>query len=396
MYTKLNVLFLLLIITLLFNACSDTPGPVGYSLLNPNDLIYLNQVSSDSLTQTSSYLIHNIDESALTQVLLGKYANAESSFLTKFYFGSLDDSILTYINEDSLVIRSASVKMVSVYKLGESTNQFDYSVHKINNSWTTSSYNTDSLAQLSYDGTDISSDREISEDSVYTCNINTDVVMKWLKATADTNSEYKNYGILFQPTSSTDRIAGFQAYTSSSSTAEIMSIKVDLHKEGWPDTVFSFESGTSIHVIKGSLPTPDPDYIYLQGGIPINSKLKFEFPSFPKNTIINDAKLVLQYEPTKSMIGEPTTDYLYVLFLTDSVNIEYDSSSSAYLTRDGNTYSGDISPYVQRWIGGEKNYGMVILFISQIDILDLLAIPSSTISDKSKRPSITIKYSTKK
>jgi hypothetical protein len=395
LYPKLRAFILFSILSLFFSSCSDSPGPVGYSILNPDDLIYLKQVSSDSLSQTSSCLIHQGNQSALTRVLLGKFDNAEASFLTKFYFGSLNDSILSYIKDGNIVIRSAKVEMTSVYKLGDAGNQFDYSVHKINSGWTAANFNTDSLSILNYDGSDISSGREISNDSIYSFNINTDVVMQWLKAVADTNSGNKNYGILLKPSASTNRVLGFQA-TTGSSTEQIISIKVDLHKEGWYDTVFSFSSISSIHAIQGTLPAANPDYIYVQGGLPINSKLKFDLPKFPNNTVINDAKLVIQYEPTKSNLGDPGANYLYVLFLTDSSKISYDSSSTAYLTKDGNTFTGDISRYVQKWIMGVKNYGVVISLLGQIETLDLLAIPGSTNSDKSKRPSLTIKYTTKK
>jgi hypothetical protein len=397
LYIKVRTLFILLLSSVYFIGCSDTPGPVGYSLLDPSDVLSLNELSSDSLTQSSTSVLASVTTGGSSQVLLGKFQETESSVLVRFDFSTMEDTIKTMVNNDSLQVKQAIVKMYAIYYLGDMNLPFDYSVHKINSSWTSSGFTLDSLAGLNYDAEDVSSNKNIGYDTVYSFDLGNDVMLEWLRHDADTsNAQFANNGIYLEPTAGTQRIVGFQAI-SSSTVDTIMIIKVVYQKLGSGiDDTLSFVETSDIHIVKGSLIPANSENIFIQGGVAENAKLKFDLPDISPFSIVNSADLTLTYDSTKSYLGSPTPTYLTARFLTDSALIQYDSSNIAILTKSNYQYTGSISGFVQRWINGEKNYGILISFYNEVNIADILTLYSSTTVEKSKRPFLKIKYSTKK
>jgi hypothetical protein len=397
LYFKTHTLYVLLISSIYFVGCSDSPGPVGSSLLNPGDIVSLTELSSDSLGQSSSSVLVKVATGGSSQVLLGKYKETEASFLVQFDFSTLPDTIRSLVNNDSIQIKQALVKMYAVYYLGDKSLPFDYSVHKINNSWTSSGFTIDSLGALSYDAEDASSNKNIENDTIYSFNLGINVLSEWFKHEADTtNLQVSDHGIYIEPATGTARAVGFQAL-SGTPTEPFINISVIYEKlgEGIDDTV-AFVASSDIHVVKGNLTPANSENVFIQGGVAVNTRLKFDLPAISPYSIVNSADLTLSYDSTKSDLGTPVPTYLTARFLTDSVRIQYDSSNVALLTKDNYTYTGSISGFVQRWINGEKNEGILISFYNENEIIDLLTFYAGTAAEINKRPLLKIKYSTKK
>jgi hypothetical protein len=387
----------MLMSSIYFVGCSDSPGPVGSALLSPGDVLSLDVLSSDSLSQSSSSVLVTVAKGSSTQILLGKYNDAEASFLVQFDFSSLPDTIKNLVNNDSIQIKQAVVKMYAVYFLGDKTLPFDYSVHKINNSWSSSGFTIDSLSALNYDAEDVSSNKNVKNDTTYYFNLDINILSEWLKHQADTtNAQFTDHGLYIEPSSGSARVVGFQALSATPAEPYInVSMIYEKLGQGIDDTL-AFIASSDIHVVKGSLTAANSENFFIQGGIAVNAKLKFALPLLSSYSIVNSADLTLTYDSTKSDLGTPAPVYLTARFLTDSTLIQYDSSNVALLTKNNNTYTGSISGFVQRWINGEKNNGMLISFYNEDEIMDLLAVYAGTAAEISKRPLLKVKYSTKK
>ncbi|MCX6149911.1 MAG: hypothetical protein NTX22_05235 [Ignavibacteriales bacterium] len=396
MYSKFRILLLVIVSTLYFSACSDSPGPVGYSLLNPSDMISLKEISSDSLSQQSNAVKTILKTGTSDNLLLGKINSATSSVLMKFQIYALPDSIKLQIAKDSIKVLSALIELYPKYTLGEKSSQFDFSVHKVNSGWTSASFDVDSLNGLNYNAENIAASPYNITDTLYSFDLSKDVVQDWFKVDSDTNLADDN-GIYIKPSNGTNRVVGFQAYSSESTLANsIPKLKVIFEKPGKYKDTLTFISINDLHVVEGSLPAASNDYIIIQGGIAVNSTLKFDIPTISSSAIINNAALEFTLDTLASVLGTPHSEYLTVRLLTDSVGVAYDSLSSIVLTRSGDKISGNIVSYVQRWVIGEKNYGLLISHTNAINNLDLLKIISGKSADVTKRPKLKISYSFKR
>lgn len=393
----MRTLIIMLVFSIYFIGCSDSPGPVGSDLLNPVDILSLTTLNSDSLTQSSSSVLVKVTTEASSQVLLGKFKETEASFLVQFDFSTLPDTVKSLVNNDSIQIKQAVVKMYAVYNLGDKSLPFDYSVHKINSSWTSSGFTIDSLAALNYDAEDVSSDKNIENDTIYSFNLGINVLSEWMKHEADTtNLQASDHGIYLEPSPGSGRIVGFQAL-SATPIEPFINISMIYEKigEGIDDTLL-FTTLSDIHVVKGNFTPANSENFFIQGGVAVNAMLKFDLPAISPYSIVNSANLTLNYDSTKSYLGSPVPTYLTVRFLTDSSQIQYDSTNVTLLTKNNYSYTGSISGFVQRWINGEKNEGMLISFYNEKEIVDLLAFYAGTAVEQNKKPQLIIKYSTKK
>ena len=161
-------IFIVIILTF-FVACQEDPTSVGNGLIPDEDKINVKEINSidDSLAQSSFYYYDkSVSYGAAIRTLLGKTENLESSVLMSFLV-NLPDSIITAFKSDSLIIKEAKVLLTPTYYLGDKNLPFDFTVHKINNTWGPTGYNKDSLAFLDYNAQNLGSNIETNDSSVY-------------------------------------------------------------------------------------------------------------------------------------------------------------------------------------------------------------------------------------
>jgi len=377
--------------SLIHLSCSDSPSSIGANLLS-QDLINILELNSskDSLFQSSSVHKKVIALSGADRLLLGKKGNVEAAILIKFliYFA---DSIKQQIINNELSILSAKIEYTQNYTFGNSTSPLDYSVHKINSDWSLG-FTSDSLPLLSYDANDVSSNKVFS-DSVNTFEIETPLVLNWMKSIADTNLPIEN-GIFIKPLPSSEKIAGFYAL---SITPEIPVplLNIIIEKAGVYTDTLSFFPSVDLSVISGSLPDVGNENIGIQAGLTTEARIFFDISKLPKDIIINYAQLTLTLDTTQTITGSNYTNSLRVNYLTDSSSLTIDSSYLLVLNRDGNTFKGSITSYIQRALIENINNGLLISPSNKIDGVELFAIKSSNASVLSERPNLQIIYTSK-
>lgn len=389
MYSKFKYIYLMVLVgtTMLLSSCADDPSTVGLGLLDPNDYITLNADSSIQ-TQSASYFKTEAKLSASDRLLLGKYGNIQASMLVQFALTSLPDTTRSGLIDGTVTIKSVTVDMSKVYTLGNSTAPFDFSVHKINNSWG-QNFTADSLSKLNYDAFNLKSSELNTSDTLYTFSLDKNSVTSWLKDTSYTNSH--NYGLYFAPSASSGKVVGFQAIALSL-TRPLMTMSVVFSKQGQSDYTVTFNDNNDLHTIAGSLPQITSTDLVVQGGIAVSSKFQITTANIPQDAIINSAILELTVDTLNSVLGSPASSYLVVQFVTNSSTNAYDTTSTTVLNKSGNVFSGNIASHLQRWLKGEANNGLMISLGNETATGDLYAFKSGNAAD---RPRLKILYTAK-
>lgn len=384
-------LTLFILVSLLNFSCSDSPSSLGADLLS-QDLINLLELDSakDSLFQSSNVYKQVIPLGGADRLLLGKKDNVEAGILIKFliYFA---DSIDEQLDNNELTITSAYVTLTKNYTYGDSTAQVDYSVHKINNEWSTG-FTSDSLPLLSFDANDISFNKSFS-DSINSFNINTETSLNWLKAISDSNASL-NYGIYMKPAVGSQKIIGFQAL--STSDVPLPYLYVVIEKAGVYTDTLSFFPAVDLSVISGSLPDVGTENIGIQAGLNSEAKLFFDLSSLPKNIVVNNAQLILTIDTIRTVTGSNFSNSLRVNYLTDSISLAVDSTISLFLDRNSNTFKGDITYFIQRTLNANNNQGLLISASDRVNGVELFAIKGSNSAVFTERPNLQIIYSSKR
>ncbi|MHB8931230.1 MAG: DNRLRE domain-containing protein [Melioribacteraceae bacterium] len=384
-------------LTVILISCNQDPTSVGSNLVSEQDQFTFNQLDSyqSDIPQKSSWSQVTPKLGTSQYILLGKTSYAESSLLL-LYNIYVPDSLLTRLKAGELLVKSASMKMIPRYTLGDKSAPFDFSIFQVRSPWTEIGFNRDSLSQLSYDQSDIKSNLTMT-DTTLNFNLSTDAVKEWLMRKADSTAAPKNYGIIFKTKPSTQKILGFLGIIGTSSSNEsILNIILERPSTGYKDTI-NVSPYEDVHVVTGSLPTASSDF-YLEGGYMLKSNLFFDVTSLPKNSIVNKAILDLTVDESQSLDGSLKSDSMYVQLLADSTTMKLtsDSSYSVLLVRTGNVFSGDISWIVQKWLSGVANQGMILSLVDEYTTAARIAFYGSKDPNKALRPKLKITYMQKK
>jgi len=384
---RLSAIFVVLyVFILLLNGCSDDPASIGRDLLKDDRINILEKDSfTDSLNQSSSYFKRVVPLRDANTLLIGKKANVESSLLLKFFL-ALTDTLANDLLNDRINVLSAKVLLAQTYTFGDSTAPFDFSVHNIISSWSDSSFTADSLPLLQFDPADAASNINFISGDTLEFDLNIQNVLTWLKVRADTNIADDN-GIFIKPSDNAQKIAGFSI---------IPELIIFIEKPGVYQDSLTFGPSSEINAVTGSVPAVSSENIVVQNSVLFESKLWFDLSSIPKTALINYAELTLTLDTNETITGSAYTGYIRAFFLTDSLNNSIDSINLASITRSGNLYKGDITHYVQNWVNGTDNQGMLLTPVMTGEGVELLSFKGSSSADLSVRPRLKIVYTTKR
>lgn len=393
-----SLLLLSILTSLVYLSCSESPSSIGAKLVS-QDYLNLSELNSDtdSLFQSSSIVRQQISLSNADRLLLGKKDNIEAGILVKFliYFA---DSIDTQLDNNEITVTSAFITFTKDYTFGDSIASVDYSVHKVNSNWSTG-FTSDSLALWSqgvdYDAVNLAVPLTAPSDSIFRFSLNdTQVAMNWLKAISDTNASL-NRGIYIKPMSNTGRILGYYAL-STNQDVPIPNLKIVIQKSGVYTDTLSYFPSIDMSIISGSLPDLGTGTFGIQAGLNTKVKLFFDLTSLQKDFIVNYAQLTLTLDTVKTLTGSSFTNSLRVNYLTDSVSLTIDSATVLTLNRDNNTFTGDVTFYIQKCLLDKNFQGFLISAADKLNGVELFAIKSSSAFIYSERPKLQIIYTSRK
>jgi len=389
-----SILLLLAVLTLI-SACNDEPSSLGIEILE-SDYIIVKTFDSqtDTIEQNSSFFNRVIPLGNSDWVLIGKIQTSTqtlaSSALLKFIFG-LPDSIEQDITEDSINVLDSWIILTNKYVYGDTLATMSFTTHKVNSNWSANTFTIDDLPSLQYEPDDVSSDLTTS-DTLYSFHLDDNLVYSWMKNSVDT-SLAKNYGIYLEPTSTSNKIIGFQALTPTSSQAAKLFVVIE--KPGsFIDTINGFVSG-DISAVAGTEPILPAGLDCVQSSVTINSRLKFDIGVLPVGLVINKAKLILTQDSINSVFGSSYNNSLRIFYLNSNDSIKTEGNPIILSYKD-NQYTGDITAFVRSWVSKNENFGMLIQSGNQISGTDLFALKGSDYSEISERPRVIITFTVKK
>lgn len=393
---KTQIKFFLFIALLTgFLSCTNDPDPVGLNVVPKEDRLSSDVIDSytDNFDQTfTSFKYDSLSYGSSPTILLGNYKNIKSEALIGFYI-NLPDSILNSFAADSINLVSSYVSIRTSYSIGDKSN-FRISLYRINRSWNPSTITQDTLDLIhSNEGSDLLDQSTFSiNDSIMKFDVDKDLVRGWIQRTYDSTAA-KDYGMLLSPSpSSGSAIVGFQGLTSYP-FYQYPTLYMIFEKPGeFIDTVLAIPS-IDVHFAEGNI-DPDPSgTVLLQSTLGVRGKLKFDLSQVPHHVFINKATLDLYTDDTQSDQGSPASDSLAISFLTNFDNATVSSEIGQYrLTKSNNKYSGDIRLFVQKWIDGEDNQGLLVNLTDELRSVNKVAIFNSIAAVDSLQPRLTIYY----
>lgn len=375
---------------LLFFGCEDEPGDLGSNLIPDEDYLSIEKVNSFELDveqNSSVYSDTSLSFGTAPRTLLGRINedNFSAKQLLRWQF-TFDDTLQEAIEANNFNIISSKIKMHYVYWRGEESAEFDFTVHKINKSWSWQDFNKDSLEFLDYDAQNLSEMREVDQtDSTITFNFDEEITRTWLKERLDQDT-YDNFGIIIIPTENSNRVLGFSAQTG-------ISLEVIVENPGVKTDTVESQLIWDTHVVEGEIIESTDNNLILQSGIPVRAKLWMDVHSMlPENASINKAELELFVDDNESSVGTKNADSLYVSLFADSTEHSVYNFVPSLLTRSENKLFGDVTDLVQYLISLDKNNGFRLMLIDEIYAASKFALRSSDYSDKALRPRLTVYY----
>ena len=324
------------------------------------------------------------------RLLLGKKDNIEAGILVKFLI-FFADSIKQQIKNNELSVLSAQVEFTKNYTYGSSSAPIDYSVHKINSNWSTG-FTSDSLTLLMFDANDISFGKSFS-DSLNSFYFDNQTALNWLKSRADSITQVDN-GLYIKPSMNSEKIIGFQAL--SIDDVSIPSLEIVIQKAGVYIDTLSYFPSIDLSVISGLLPDVGTENFGIQAGLNSEARLFFDLSTLPKDIVVNFAQLILTVDTIKTITGSSFSNSLRVNYITDSTSFAIDSTFSLFLDRDGNTFQGSVTSFVQRTLIENNNQGLLLSASDKLNGVELFAIKGSNATIFTERPKLQIIYTSKK
>jgi hypothetical protein len=383
--------FLFLFIASLFISCTDEPSSLGIELIGSENIsAKIFDTAVDSADQTSSYFKKVIPLGTADWLLIGKRQEITASALMKFVFG-LPDSLKNDLKAENINVLDSWIIMRTRYVYTDSMASMNFTVNKVNSSWSSTAFTIDSLFKLNKDQNDVSSQFTIT-DTLYTFHIDGSLPLSWMTNAADKTLE-SNFGIYLDPTGTSNKVIGFQAFTAISSEAAKLFVVIE--KPGvYVDTINGFISADISLVDRPNLPNLQDSLIYVQSSVSINSKLTFNLESVPPGIIINKAEIFITPDSVVSVKGSSFNNSLrlYYLKYADSSNTE---GNPVFLSFKDKKYSGDITSFVRNWIDTKNNNGILIEPGSPASGLELFALKGSNYAEISERPRLRITYTIK-
>ncbi|MBK8946804.1 MAG: hypothetical protein IPM32_16260 [Ignavibacteriae bacterium] len=392
---KLIKYFFLALSVLYFSSCTNDPNSLGTDLVPDGDRLnftVIDSYTSGFTQQLTSYKYDSLKFGSSSTVLLGNYKNITSEVLIGFYINPAD-SIMDPFKADSSKLVKCWVEIQPTYWIGDSNN-FQFSIHRINSSWNPSSINQDTLnaiyANISTDLLDYST--YSYADTVMKFDLNTELVDGWIRRTYD-SSYAPDYGILMRPISNSG-IVGFQALTTYNDE-DYPYLYMVFEQEGIFDTIIAIPSA-DLHVPRGEIYSNTNDNIILQSSLAVRGKLLFDLSLVPENIVINKATLDLFIDESNTEFGTIDADTIAVGFLTDLEKPTLSTEIGKYpLRKSNNKYSGDIRLFVQKWVDGDENQGLQLQLSDELRSVSRVGIFNSTSTVDSLKPRLTIYYTKK-
>lgn len=382
-------------------SCNDLPSSPGSSFITDTlTTVVLSSVDTPLLTRAYSGTVKvamtNGGDKASTNIfLLGQTPTAKAT--TFIRFNLVPDSV-NALQEAEII--SASLKLQPLkYTFGDTvSNQLKFTVSKINSVWTPAA-TIDTLLNGNFLGTQLQSFSATipmgdSLDPIRIPLPDKAALYQWLY------TDSAKYGLALTPEAGSTVVRQFSLIGIGDINRSSAAIELVYKRSGSDkiDTV-DISSAFANTFIESLAPVPDERMI-VQSGVLYRSHLFFDVSMIPPLATIHRAELVLPWDPATSLLGTsgaPST--LNAYYAVDTTLLSTDGGYAVGTRRtDVNEYLfPNIGTAIERWMRGGINNGLILYMpvTSELRELTRLSLYSVNNPDSSKRPRLTIIYSTK-
>jgi len=391
-------------------SCNEKLSVVGNTF--PPDTLQLTSVittDSQPLVTTSVPFVQSSSLSGFGVVYIGKTPTIEAITLSRLI---TPDSIPTIPAENITTAKLVITPTNPLYAFGDTTsNQLSFSVVKVKKLWSpkatldsitpTADY-FETVPLATYTG------KIDLKDSTGSIEIDFDKkqVIEWINLRNQYKNDTLNYGIAFIPTSGSTVIRRFAAgAVGSSSTTQFATLKVTYKKsltDPKEDTVL-FISGYDGTFFSTPAPGNSDKSIALQGAVEMKSTVSFDVRTIPKGVAIHIAGLTLTFDPSRSTTGTSGMDsVIYADFIDSSASNLLRSYYGSRLKDASGKFTDEFFfPTLNSAIEGiVRRSGTGSITIQTRPDQHYLRVDKMVFfgpeePDKSKRPRLTIIYSTR-
>lgn len=387
-------LLVLSALSVLFFACSDDPTEEN-ALLTPHLPFVEMAVRETTFVADSGSTFKEVTSMNGYVNLVGKTGNYTANMLIAFYSSYFPD-------RDTVNVISATLYLHGASFYGDSTGIVSFKVHRVNTSWSQSTFTWDSLQSGLYDESVVRgsySGRIGLDTELVAIDLDTAMAREWLAST--TGSEYTlRYGMIFVPTAEATAVRGFQSFESDSVDWVPQVRLICRNVAGTVLDTATYSLGVDTFVGNVDNLVTDPTLFYVQAGVSYRTIVNFDVSSVPRGAIVNSATLTFQTNPAVSMLNRFAGDTsLAVHLVTSSTSTSSFGSSSAtalHVPGSATTFTADIASDVQSWVRG-SNYGALIRTYGsrEFQSFDLVTLYNHT-AEESHKPRLKVIYSVPK
>ncbi len=389
-FPSLTGVFIAVLLAAFAGGCAEDPTSVGAQLLPRTDfpVVHRDTLYAVSHRSTKAFIVTQYAD----QMMLGSFQTYQAWAALKFF--ALPDTML------GATIRSASIRLRSSYRTGDSLAPFSFDVYEATTSIMRDSLTMDSvlLRPLDYrQSVAVTSVSGVGPGDTLTFSFSipdTAMLNRWFSTNADTISG--NYGLLLVPTSA-GMIRGLSTMYAAD-TANRPMLTVSYTKNGVAGTYSHHIDSTRYFatVDEGAL-LSNPARITVQNGISYRGFVTFDLSHVPNPSLVSLATLDFTQDPSGSRMTWLSHDSLYAGIVDANGNL----SSSIYRLSDVATdslgrvhYSFNATAFVQAWMKNSALPRVVSLSgFDETGTMDLYSIFGAS-APAGTRPRLIITYST--
>jgi len=377
-------LVIIILATILYSGCQDTPTDAGYDALPPGDILQI--VTLDSRVQPIAIetrtFRHVMSHQASTFLSLGSADGYQAYILLRFNI--FPDTI-----GERGIIRSVKLGLKPAGYGINRAGTFGFTCREITSPWSSSGFTADSIASLSL-APNIAGLFQGSIDTNWiSVELDTALGRKWLVQAEDGDTR-DILGMLLEPDASTQSIHAFFSASDINYAPQLTIV--------WEDGAIQDTIATNFldDTYTVSSPPPQPDELYVQGGLADRVSLSFDITDIPIGSIVNSVEIFVTLDPDRTVKNYRGVDSLLIV---ERLGQEMDSlAGTAALGRFRDTtgvfvfYGKPLIQAVQKWVNRPQlNYGFIIRSFNEDSDIDRYGLFDSK-ADSLLRPAIRILY----
>lgn len=385
-----------------FIGCSKEPTAVGSKLFPNGEKFAAHDTTLSALGDTTTR-VAPVNGSGFN-VLVGNQSSIDCKALLRFDVTIPESLTTVQIDTARLSLTvNYSWNAASLITPASPATPATFDIDEVTTLWSAASVTADSLSSLSLAPTNsmpitVTSQDTFTVGKILTAQIDKHLLRKWIAISADTadtlTSRFFSIAVVTHPGLTNVGIWGFTQF----GTSTPPSLVVIYEKNGVKDSV-TFNTGEDTFLATGGL-LPSPDYIEVQGGISIRSRVRFSMKPVSDSTnkvIVNNATMQLTLNNSASALGNSTEDSLLAFFSgSDAFPDSIQPASFAYgyrqdTSQTNSVYVFNLTTMAQQWINSpSNNFGVALRSLNDYSSVDKLVFYS--IKSPTKAPKIVVTY----